>query len=657
MSRWSRQHLLAAIFSILLGAGCSTRSVRPTSLVPTPPRPAVPEPPALLPSYRLPAPPDLAVIFPPQFDPVQEVIEEAQAAFERGQAEYKAGHLATAKLEFNRAIATILESPVKAGEDKRLQKEFDRLVALIYEYEVDALRQGDGFWEPQYQPAPIDQLQTLTFPENSERSQLVGNDPGGILHIPLVTNAQVESSIHYFTKGRGRATLEAALKRSGRYREMILRILKEEGVPQDLIYLAQVESGFEPRARSYASAVGMWQFLAWRGKEYDLDRTWWEDERMDPEKATRAAARHLRDLYNRFGDWYLAMAAYHCGPECVARGVERTGYADFWELSRRRMFGPQTRNYVPVIIALITIARNPEKYGIHDLELEPAWSFDTVTVTSPVDLRLVAEMTETTLENIRLLNPNLLRSTTPKVPEYTLRIPLGTRELFLKRIAMIPPEKRVFWRWHTVRYGESLSSIARQFKTSVKAIAEVNNIEPGEPLREAAELIIPVGNSGTLAASSPLAAPGERHIVQRGDTLGAIARRFNVTTEQLMDWNNLNGTVIRVGQSLLVAPQEALEATGADAASPAAPAAPSASRPRRIASTAAPQPAPAASRTTARAPSTDTGRLIHRVRKGESLSVIASSYNVSLRDLQRDNQHLGKVLQVGDPVYIPAAGQ
>ena len=653
MRVWNRHTVLAATLSVLLGAGCSTRARHPLALVPVAPRPAAPEPPSQLPAYRLPAAPDLALISQPTYDPVLDVIERAEAAFERGQQEYRTGHLEMAKQEFNTAIATVLQSPVTAEEDKRLQKEFDRLVDRIHSYELEALRQGDGFAEPAYQPAPIDQLQTLTFPENPQESQLVDGGPGGILHIPLVTNAQIESSIKYFTTGRGRPTLEAALKRSGRYREMILRILQEEGVPPDLIYLAQVESGFQPRARSYAAAVGMWQFLAWRGKEYELDRTWWEDERMDPEKATRAAARHLRDLYNRFGDWYLAMAAYHCGPECVARGIERTGYADFWELSRRRMFGSQTRNYVPVIIALITIARNPEKYGIHELEQEPAWSYDTVAVSSPVDLRLVAEMTETSVDTIRELNPNLLRTTTPKVSEYSLRIPLATREIFLKRVEMIPPEKRVFWRWHTVRYGESLTSIAKEFKTSVRAIAEVNNLSPDQPLFEAAELVIPVGTSSSVGDSGPLAAPGERHVVARGDTLSVIARRYNVTADQLIAWNGLDSTLIQVGQRLLVAPLDGPDVdaapAGAQAATPARPTPAS----RQIASTAAPQPA--FSRPSTRIASTETGRLIHRVQKGESLSQIASSYSTSVQELIRNNRHLGKVLQIGDPVYIPAA--
>jgi membrane-bound lytic murein transglycosylase D len=601
----------------------------------------VPDPPALLPSYRLPSP-DLMLVSQPKYDPVLDVIETAQAAFERGEQEYRTGHLERAKEEFNNAITAILESPVTAGMDRRLQKEFDRLVERVHSYELEAMRLGDGFAEPPYQQATIDQLQSLTFAEDPQLSEQVRQDAAGASsEIPLTTNAQVANYIKYFTTGRGRSTLEATFERSGRYRDMIFRILKEEQVPQELFYLAQAESGFQPRARSTKSALGLWQFMASRGKEYGLERNWWVDERMNPEEATRAAARHLRDLHDQFGDWYLAMAAYNCGPMCVQRAVTRTGYADFWELARRRVLPAQTRNYVPLIIALTIIGKNPEKYGIEDLPLEPAWTYDTVAVTSPIDLRLVAEMTDTSLETIRGLNPNLLRTTTPKVPQYTLRIPLATRELFLKRLELIPPEKRVFWRWHTVRYGENLTSIAKEYKTTVKAIAEVNNLDSSQPLYEAAELVIPVGNN-SLLASGPLAAPGERHMVERGDTLGAIARRYNVTIEQLVYWNDLDGTMIRVGERLLVAPLDGPEAESEQTVARQQAASSAGAR------SANNQPA-------AKVFTTETGSLVHRVRKGESLSVIASAYKTTVLELQRNNQHLGRILQIGDPVYIPAS--
>jgi peptidoglycan lytic transglycosylase D len=643
MTVWNRQLALAAVVSVVVSAGCTT-SRHVTAFVPPAPRRAAPEPPSQLPSYRLPSTPNLALIAEPRFDPVIDVIERAEAAYARGQKEYQAGHLETAKQEFNAAVEIILKSPVTASEDKRLQREFDRLVDSIHRYEVEALRQGDGFAEPAYQPAPIDQLQTLTFPEDPQLSAQVRKDAAGTISgIPLVVNDQVASFIQYFTAGKGRSTLEAALQRSGRYREMIYRILDEEKVPRELISMAQAESGFQTRAKSVKSALGMWQFMAGTGKLYGLERDWWVDDRLNPEEATRAAARHLRDLYNQFGDWYLAMAAYDCGPVCVQRAVERTGYADFWQLSRRRALPNETRNYVPIIVALTVIEKNPEKYGIEDLPVEPSWSFDSVTVTSPIDLRLVAEIVDTNVDTIRELNPSLLRLTTPKVPAYNLRIPLATRETFLKRVDMIPPEKRVFWRWHTVNFGESLTSIAKEFKTSIKAIAEVNNLDPSEPLQEAAELVIPVGNSYAASSSGPSGAPGERYTVASGDTLGSIARRYNVSVDQIVAWNELDGTIIRVGQGLLVAPLD-------DPGSGDSPTTNSVNR--QIASTFAPRAT--SSKLVQRIAFTETGRLIHRVQKGESLSQIASNYNTTVAELQKNNRHLGSVLQVGDPVYVPA---
>ena len=240
------------------------------SMVPTAPTLTAPEPPSQLPTYRLPAP-DLALISHPKYDPVLDVIEQAQTAFERGQQEYRTGHLEMAKAEFNNAITTILESPVRASEDKRLQKEFDKLVDRIHSYEVEALRQGDGFAEPPYQPAPIDQLQTLTFPEDSQLSEQVRKDAAGTAsEIPLVTNTQVANYIKYFTTGRGRSTLETALARSGQFRNMIFRIFDEENVPRELIHLAQAESGFRKKlpapppgtsgTSTTSSGTGIWQW-------------------------------------------------------------------------------------------------------------------------------------------------------------------------------------------------------------------------------------------------------------------------------------------------------------------------------------------------------------------------------------------------------------
>src|SRR5208337_2602966 len=247
--------------------------------------------------------------------------------------------------------------------------------------------------------------------------------------LPLMMTDQVAGYINYFST-RGRGVLERALARSGRYEDMIRRTLKEEGVPQDLIYLAQAESGFHPLAVSRAGARGMWQFMGSRAKGYGLERSWWVDDRQDPEKATRAAAHHLKDLYAEFGDWYLAMAAYNTGPGNVQHAVERTGYADFWELYRRGVLPQETRNYVPIIVAVTIMAKNPAQYGLENVVPEAPVPADQVSINYPVDLRLVAECLDTSADTLQQLNPSLLRSTTPKDQTFTLNLPAGTKDKY-----------------------------------------------------------------------------------------------------------------------------------------------------------------------------------------------------------------------------------
>ncbi len=573
----------------------------------------------------------------PRFDPVEDLILKVEAAFAKGEKDYNEGHLEMAKGAFNEAISAILLATPSWREDKRLQKTFDSLVDRIHAFEIEALKQGDGFAESAYQPAPLDELQSLSVPEDLPPNERIQAEAAQtVTDIPLVINGQVSKLIEYFTSGRGRAAFEAGFRSSSRFRDMILRVLEEEKVPLDLFYLAQAESAFRPRARSRAGALGIWQFMPSRGKEYGLNRNWWADERMNPEKATRAAAQHLKDLYAMFGDWYLAMAAYNCGPLCVERAVERTGYADYFQLAARRALPRETRNYVPIILALTFIGKNAAKYGLDQLDPEDPWVHDTVAVSHPVDLRLVAEIVGTDAETIRDLNPSLLRMTTPNVPQYALRIPLGTRELFQRRIAMIPPEKWVWWRWHAVHYGETLTAIARKYQTSVKAIAEVNNLDADAPLPEAAELVIPVVRPGATIVS----ADGEeiRYRVRPNDTLSGIARRHGVTVDQIIAWNRLDGTVIRAGATLAL--------FGSDGVRAPAAAAPKSSPAPQTRQAAAPRPPST--------PATRAAAQIHRVRSGESLWRIATNYNISFEALRRSNSHLGETLKVGDRVVIPS---
>jgi membrane-bound lytic murein transglycosylase D len=356
----------------------------------------------------------------------------------------------------------------------------------------------------------------------------------------------VASYLNFFQTPRGRAIVETGLRRKGKYQEMIARVLKEEGVPQDLIYLAQAESAFQPLALSRAGARGIWQFVQWRGNEYGLKRSWWVDERMDPEKATRAAAQHLRDLYGLYGDWYLAMAAYNCGPGNVQKGIERTGYADFWELYKRNVLPKETKNYVPIILALTLIAKDAPHYGI-SVDPDVPVETDTVKPGRAIDLRLVAETIDVDVATLRALNPSLLRMATPDDADFVLHLPAGTSEKFSAEIVDIPADKWVSWRRHRVESGETLTSIAKTYRVTPAAIAEANDLERGAALQPGEKLIIPA--TRPLEETKPKLV---RYRVRRGDTLGGIADQFSVTSEQLRKWNGLKSGKVSRGMVLRI---------------------------------------------------------------------------------------------------------
>src|SRR6266550_3136835 len=394
-----------------------------------------------------------------EVDPVADVIARVEKEYQSGQDNYRAGHLEAAKQNFDSAFNQLLGSGFDLRSDlngdDRLQRELDRILEGINGLELAALQQGDGFAEQKSEPAPIDEANELTpAVDQNVKAKAEAEIKSTRSGLPLVMTDQVAGYINYYSN-RGRGTLERALARSGRYEDMIRRTLQEEGVPQELIYLAQAESGFHPLAVSRAGARGMWQFMGSRAKGYGLERSWWVDDRQDPEKATRAAAHHLKDLYNQFGDWYLAMAAYNSGPGRVQSAVRRTGYADFWELYRRNVLPKETRNYVPIIVAVTIMAKNPAQYGLDQLETEKPIAYDTVKIDYPVDLRLVAECVDAPAATLQELNPSLLRWTTPKNQEFELRLPAGTKASYLSAIQAIPQDMRVWWRYHKIAPGDT----------------------------------------------------------------------------------------------------------------------------------------------------------------------------------------------------------
>src|SRR3954469_20808152 len=410
-------------------------------------------------------------------DPVAERIATVEREYQAGLDQYNAGDKDAAKVHFDRAFNLLLESSADVRTDSRFQPEFDKVLNNVNNLELATVLQSDAAPEQKAEPAPIDEANEVTNYPVDQNLKAKATEEIKVTHsdLPLKMTDQVAGYINYFST-RGRPTLEHGLTQSGRYRELIENILKEEGVPQDLIYLAQAESGFHPYAVSRVGARGIWQFMGSRAKGYGLERNWWIDERQDPEKSTRAAARHLKDLYNQFGDWYLAMAAYNSGPGTVQSAVKRTGYADFWELYRRNVLPKETRNYVPIILAVTIMAKNPEQYGLDHIDAAKPVAADVIKINYPVDLRLVAECVDASASDLQALNPSLLRLTTPKDREFELHLPAGTKQTYEEAIAAIPSEMRVWWRYHKVQEGDTLASIARNYRTTAKAIAEANDL-------------------------------------------------------------------------------------------------------------------------------------------------------------------------------------
>ena len=483
----------------------------------------------------------------PVTDPRQVLIHRVEEKFASGEQNYKAGHLEAARKDFDDAVDWMLQSGYDPNSDPQLSELFHRVVDTVYTYELQAFRAGDGFNEAPAVPAPIDEVAEMTFPVDPRLKARAEEAAKNISHdLPLTVNDEVLSFLNFFQTPRGRTIVETGLRRAGRYRGMIARVLSEEGVPQDLIYLAQAESAFQPTALSRAGARGMWQFVAYRGQEYGLRHTWWLDERQDPEKATHAAAQHLRDLYKMFGDWYLAMAAYNCGPGNVQKAIERTGYADFWELYRRNVLPRETKNYVPIILALTLIAKDAPHYGIQT-EPETPVATDTVKPGRAIDLRLVAETIDVDVETLRTLNPSLLRLATPDDPAFELHLPLGSAPKFSAEIADIPPDKWVSWRRHRVASGETLTAIAKKYRVTPKAIADANNLESATALNTGEKLIIP--------AIQPAAENKRRMVsyrVRKGDTFLGIADRFSVESEDLLKWNRLKSKRVSRGMVLRI---------------------------------------------------------------------------------------------------------
>jgi membrane-bound lytic murein transglycosylase D len=570
----------------------------------------------------------------PAPDAVGDLVVRVEKEYQAGLANHEAGRTDAAKQNFDNALNTLLESKLDVRSDERLEAEFERIADGVSRLDL-----GKVPTDPEAQksePAPIDETNGIT-PSADPRVRAKAQAEIKSTHsdLPLMMTDQVAGYISYFSN-RGRGTFERAFARSGRYHDMMVSILKQEGVPQDLIYLAQAESGFQPLAVSRAGARGIWQFMGSRARGYGLQRSMWIDDRQDPEKSTRAAARHLKDLYAQFGDWYLAMAAYNSGPGTVQAAVRRTGYADFWELYRRNVLPKETRNYVPIILAVTIMTKNLSHYGFDDVSMEEPTAFDSVTISYPVDLRLVADCVDATPAQLQQLNPGLLRMSTPREGTFVLHLPAGTKEQYQTAIAAIPAGMRLWWRYPSVHSGDTLATLARNYHITAKSIATANHLD-GAELPSDGKVIIPLAPGKHPSDTATYARRITRYKVRKGDTVLTVAENFGVSPQMLRRWNGLRGDSLH-GRTVL-ALHLPISPTGELASATSGK---SASRSRKTAQ------ASSAKASASKPPSTSTDEesseqasvLRHKVKSGETLYSIAATYKTTVAALKRNNQNV-----------------
>jgi len=569
----------------------------------------------------------------PTADPVASLIAGVEKDYQAGLDAYKAGQTDAAKQDFDKAINALLESNLDIRSDDRLQQEFDRIVEGVNRLDLASLGYASDSDAQKSEPAPIDETNGITpSADPNVRAKAQAEIKSTRSDLPLMMTDQVAGYISYFSN-RGRGTFERAFARSGRYHDMMVTILKQEGVPQDLIYLAQAESGFHPLAVSRVGARGIWQFMGSRARGYGLQHSMWVDDRQDPEKSTRAAARHLKDLYAQFGDWYLAMAAYNSGPGTVQAAVKRTGYADFWELYRRNVLPKETRNYVPIILAMTIVSKNLSQYGFDDVSMDEPVAYDTVTVNYPVDLRLAAECVDATAVQLQELNPSLLRLTTPREGTFVLHLPSGTKDQYLTAIAAVPPDMRLWWRYHKVQPGDTLASLSRSYRVPAKSIAAANHLdETDKDLEADAKLVIPLAVGKHPASDTATYARRiTRYRVHKGDTVESVAENFGVSAQMVRRWNGLpRGSSLR-GRKVLALHLPVSPSTEAVADKPAG-------HGRRTTQAASAKlPAENSVSDSVQDSSGQPGVLRHTVKSGETLYSIATTYKTTVAALKRNN--------------------
>jgi membrane-bound lytic murein transglycosylase D len=623
--------------ALTAAAAGPTPTPAPKQTVPTEPQANASErtqaPPATQPAAKAeqtPAPSQAAAS-----DTVADLVARVEKDYQSGVDAFHSGQTDAAKKHFDDAFNALLGSNLDVRSDDRLEREFERVVEG-----VDHLDLGDLASDSETQksePAPIDETNGVTpAADPNVRAKAQAEIKSTHSDLPLMMTDQVAGYISYFSN-RGRGTFERAFARSGRYHDMMVSILREEGVPQDLIYLAQAESGFHPLAVSRVGARGIWQFMGSRARGYGLQHNLWVDDRQDPEKSTRAAARHLRDLYAQFGDWYLAMAAYNSGPGTVQAAVKRTGYADFWELYRRNVLPKETRNYVPIILAVTIMTKNLSQYGFDDVSMDEPAPYDKVSISYPVDLRLVAQCVDASPAQLQELNPSLLRLTTPREGKFELHLPAGTKEKYQTAISAIPNDMRLWWRYHKVQPGDTLASLSRTYRVAAKSIAAANHLD-GTQLESDAKVIIPIApGKHPISDTATYARRITRYHVHKGDTVETVAENFGVSAQMVRRWNGLHSGDGLHGRKVLalhlpITPNSEPVASHKSAAKTR--------KPVQTATAKVPARKPAKSEDSNEGTSEPASVLHHKVKSGETLYSIATTYKTTVAALKRNNGNL-----------------
>jgi len=496
------------------------------------------------------------------FAEINKIIERTHKLFTEGENNLKGGHLIKAKENFDEAVMNLLDAKEKYPDDLTIAKELENIIESIHNYEMDTIEEGDAFAEENNEPALIDKLKDIPFfPPTKEilqkEEQVKAEAAEQNFDIPIVINDKVLALIEAFQNER-RYEFERGLNRAGLYMNLIRNILEQQGLPKDLVYAALVESGFNPKAYSVARAKGIWQFIEGTAKKYGLKINWWVDERSDAVKSTIAAAAYLKDLYNMFGDWYLALAAYNAGERKVLNAINKTGKKDFWELIKTPYLKEQTKNYVPAILAAAIISKNPDKFGFQPIQFDPI-EYEEIEINKFMDLRTIADICDCRLEELQKLNPELRRNIVPgSFEKYLLKVPKNKKEIIASKIEQLPTYRISNLRRYVVQKNDTLYKIAKKYNISPLQLAEANNINIGKPLKKGTVLIIPSSKTYYSYARKiqENKINSNAYIVQPGDTLYSLSIKFDIEIDELKRINSLKSNLINPGQRLIVSSQK-----------------------------------------------------------------------------------------------------